>query len=138
MQTLEAEQGDLGTSDALLVSREWGDSGFLVFVVTGSDLAIGVHRVGIGSFMEQVLSGLVTAFSSVSVFRDGTAATRVESAFGIFGKVAPWSSERGQDGRCGVKARFIADEVGPVDARGFSSWGVEGQAHVSGRCHGGL
>ena len=138
MQIQEAEQGDLGTSDALLVSREWGDSGFLVFVVAGGDLAAGVYRVGVGSLMEQVLSGLVTAFSSVSVFRDGATTAGVESAFRVLREVSPWPSKRGRDSGCSVEAGFVTDKVWPVDARGFSSRSIEGQAHVSGWGHRGF
>jgi hypothetical protein len=134
MQIQEAEQGDLGTSGALLVSRtgtEGGDQG-LVFVVSLGDLSGRGSRVGVGAFVEQVLAGLGAAFDSFTMFRNGAAAAGVETTLLFWLKIAPGTTERGVNRGIGVEAGFVTDEIGPVDTRLASvSGGVDRDVHVA-------
>jgi hypothetical protein len=134
MQIQEAEQGDLGTSGALLVSRigaEGGDQG-LIFVVTLGDLSGRGSRVSVGAFVEQVLAGLRAALDSFTMFRDGTTAAGVETTLLFWLEIAPGTTEREVNRGIGVKAGFITDEVWPVDAgRAGVSGSVDRDIHVT-------
>jgi hypothetical protein len=139
MQIQEAEQGGLGTSGALFVSRVFGETdgggewGYLeILIVSLSDLSVLGSRVGVGSFVEQVLAGLGATFDSLTMFRDRTATARMKTTLLFWFEITPGATERGMDRGVGVKAGFIADKVGPVDTRlACVSGSVDRDVHVA-------
>jgi hypothetical protein len=139
MQIQEAEQGGLGTSGALLVSRVFsetdsgGERGYLeILIVSLSDLSVLGSWVGVGAFVEQVLAGLRAALNSFTMFRDWATAAGVDTTLLFWLEITPGTTERRVNRRVGVKAGFVTDKVRPVDAgRASVSGSVDRDIHVA-------